>query len=360
MISLAYILLSILWFALIAYACFGGADFGAGIWELFASGKTAQHERELIDEAIGPVWETNHVWLVFLVVGLFSSFPVAFSILSEVLFVPLTLALFGAVLRGAGFIFRTHGLQKQGNSESIWSRIFSVSSLMTPLFLGMSAAAVASGQILVRNGSVATSPLAPLFWITPFSLTIGAMAIALCATLAAIFLTVEATSNKDDELAETFRVRGLIAGGVTAVFGALGLLLSPGAARDLWGGMLNHGIPLVIATMLIGLGAAGTLYFGYYRLSRALIIAETAFLLGTWGVSQIPYIIPPNLTVNAAAGQTSTLVLLLIGIIVGMAIMLPSLGFLFYIFKYGKTMGFFSKGNVPRTKVGGEKLPALK
>lgn len=351
---LPYVILSVLWFALIAYACFGGADFGAGIWEFFAIGPTAQRQRDLIDEALGPVWETNHVWLVFLVVGLFSSFPSAFAILVDVLFVPLTLALLGTVLRGSAFIFRSHGLGKP--VAAIWSRTFSVASLMAPLFLGISAAAVASGQIIVKNGSIDTHLLS-IFWLTPFAIVIGLMAISLCATLAAIYLTVEATNNKEDDLAKAFRVRGLISGAITAVFGTLGLLLSPSAAPNLWQGLLNHALPLVIVTMLIGLAAAATLFFGYYRLARALIIAETAFLLGSWGVSQIPYIIPPNLTIEAAAGEPSTLWLLLIGIIVGMALMLPSLGFLFYVFKYQGTMGFLSRGSVPEPQ---RKIPAVK
>ncbi len=348
--SLVYILLSILWFSLIAYACFGGADFGAGIWELFARGATAQRQRDLIDQAIGPVWEANHVWLIFLVVGLFSTFPMAFAILSLVLFVPLTLALLGSVLRGSGFIFRHYAGKKNGR-ESVWGPVFSVSSVLTPLFLGMSAAAVASGQIVVHNGQPVTPP-SPLFWITPFTVAIGLMALGLCATLAAIFLTVEATDNKDDDLARAFRLRGLISGAITAVFGAVGLLISPMAAPDLWSGLVNHAIPLVIATMVIGLGAAATLFFGYYRLSRALIIAETAFLLGTWGVSQIPYLIPPNLTVNGAAGASSTLLLLLWGIIIGMVIMLPSLGYLFYVFKYKNAMGFLGRAacHMPKGK----------
>lgn len=353
--SLAYIILSILWFSLIAYATFGGADFGAGIWEFFARGATKQRQHDLIDQALGPVWETNHVWLVFLVVGLFSGFPNAFAILVTVLFVPLTLALIGSVFRGSAFIFRTHGL-RQRQTRAFWERMFSLSSVITPFFLGVSAAAVASGKIVVHGNSAAAN--LPWIWLTPFAVTIGCMALALCATIAAIFLTVEATSQKDDELAKAFRVRGLIAGAVAAVLGLLGLILAIQEAPELWTGMVNHAIPLVIATMIIGLVAAVTLFFGYYRVARTFIVAETAFLLGTWGVSQIPYLIPPNLTVDAAAGQPSTLLLLLIGIIVGMVIMLPSMFYLFYIFKFKNSMGLFSRGNVPTEK--GGKLPALR
>src|SRR5436309_1355294 len=190
MISLPYILLSILWLSLIAYAVFGGADFGTGVWDMLAFGSDAQEQRDLIDQALGPVWETNHVWLIFLVVGLFSAFPAPFAVLVTVLYVPLTLALIGVVLRGSAFIFRTHGLRTGKAAMKVWTRVFSFSSVITPFFLGLAAATVAGGQIRVRGGVVQTNLAA--FLITSFALTIGFMAIALCATLAAIFLTVEA------------------------------------------------------------------------------------------------------------------------------------------------------------------------
>src|SRR5438270_6278629 len=125
MITLPYILLTIIWFALIAYAVFGGADFGAGIWDLLAFGPNAERQHDLIDQALGPVWETNHVWLIFLVVGLFSAFPPPFAVLATVLYVPLTLALIGIALRGSAFVFRTHGLRGDKPAMKIWTRVFS-------------------------------------------------------------------------------------------------------------------------------------------------------------------------------------------------------------------------------------------
>ena len=339
--SLPYTMLSILWISLIAYATFGGADYGAGFWDLLAFGENAERHHELINEALGPVWESNHVWLIFLVVGLFSAFPTPFSLLVIVLFIPLTLALVGIVLRGAAFIFRTHGLRAGRPYLQIWTRVFSFSSIITPFFLGLSAAAVASGRIRARGVPVQTD--LGSIWLMPFSLTIGLMAVALCATLAAIFLTVEADDDKDHELAEAYRQRGLIVGAVTAVLGALGLLLSPLDAPVLWRGMLSHGLPLVIVTMLIGIATAAALFFRYYHMARALIIGETAFLLGSWGVAQIPYLVPPDITVEGGAGATSTLLLLLVGIIIGMIIVLPSMLFLFYIFKLKNRMGLLER-----------------
>lgn len=354
-ITLPYVILSILWLALIVYAAFGGADFGAGFWEMLATGPEAARQRDLIDYALGPVWETNHVWLVFLVVGLFSSFPMAFSILVIVLFYPLTLALIGSVLRGSSFIFRTHGLRARP-VVATWNRIFGISSIITPFFLGVSAAAVASGEIRVRGNIQADFGS---LWLTPFALVIGVMAVSLCATLAAVFLTVEATNRKEDDLVIAFRLRALIAGAVTAVLGAVGLGISPIYAPILWHGMLSHALPIVIATMLIGVATAVTLYFGYYRIARTLIVIETAFLLGSWGVSQIPYIIPPDVTVQSAAGQPGTLLLLLIGIIVGLILIVPSIFFLFYVFKFKGSIGILQQGDVPRVN-DAERLPLLK
>lgn len=339
--SLPYIVISIIWFALIAYAAFGGADFGAGIWDLLAVGSQKEYQHQLIDRALGPVWETNHVWLVFLVVGLFSGFPVPFAAIATVLFIPLTLALIGSVLRGSAFIFRTHGLHAQKPAFRLWSRVFSLSSLLTPFFLGLSAAAVAGGQIRVGHGQNVTD-LGSL-WLTPFALTIGAMSVMLCATLAAIYLTVEATNNSEHDLAEAFRIRGLISGAIMALLGLLGLWLSLSAAPLLWHGMLNHAWPLVIATMLIGICAAGTLFFRHYLLARFFIVLETAFLLGSWGVSQVPYLVPPDVTVESGAGAPSTLLLLVIGVSIGLCIILPSIWFLFYIFKAKGGMRLFER-----------------
>jgi cytochrome d ubiquinol oxidase subunit II len=170
------------------------------------------------------------------------------------------------------------------------------------------------------------------------------MAVALCATIAAVFLTVEGTNAKKHDLTELFRTRALIAGAVTAVLGAVGLGLSTLYAPLLWQGMISHTIPLVIATMIIGLATAATIYFRYYRISRILVVGEAAFLLGSWGVSQIPYLVPPDITVDSGAAEPSTLVLLLIGIIVGMIIIIPSISLLFYLLKLKSSMGFFQKG----------------
>jgi cytochrome d ubiquinol oxidase subunit II len=329
--TLSYILLSILWLALITYTVLGGADFGAGMLELFAFGPGGARQDALIDESIGPVWETNHVWLIFLLVVFFTAFPPAFAAINVILFIPLMLAVIGIVLRGASFVFRVHGSIRSIHTIRVLSRIFSVASAMTPFFLALAAAAIASGHIQIQGTNLQTNTGSD--WLTPFALIIGAMALTLCVTMAAIYLTVEATKRGEAELAEEFRRRGLIAGALTVVFGGLGLILSAAENSILWRGMLDHGWPLAIVTTMIGVAAAATLFFKRYQLARILIIGTAAFLLGTWGVSQIPYLIPPDVSVASAASPQSTQVALLIGIIIALIIILPSLWYLFYVFK---------------------------
>jgi len=329
--SVALIALVVLWWGLIAYAVLGGADFGAGVWDLFAFGKLAERQHKLINHALGPVWEANHTWLIFLIVGLFNVFPSAFAALSISLFLPFSIVLIGIVLRGAAFVFRYYAVNEHGPFATWWSHVFSVTSLITPFFLGASAAAVASGTLLTSDGVAR----ADLFgsWTSPFALMIGAMAVVLCATVAAVYLTVEARNDKDEDLAQYYRLRALIAGAATAAFGAMGLFFSVSEAPILWHGMLARALPVVIATMLIGLATAVTLFQRHYRIARVLIIAETAFLLSSWGLSQYPYIIPPQFTIDNSANAPQVIVILLISIGIGLLILIPSLYYLFSVFK---------------------------
>jgi cytochrome d ubiquinol oxidase subunit II len=330
--NVALVALIILWWALITYAILGGADFGAGVWDFFAVGRLADRQRTLINHALGPVWEANHVWLIFLIVGLFTIFPSAFATLSIALFFPFSLALIGIVLRGAAFIYRYYAINAKGRFARLWGQVFSLSSLLTPFFLGASAAAVASGKLLRPNGTADATYIAS--WISPFALIIGFMAISLCATIAAVYLTVEARDTEHDkELTESYRLKALIAGAITAGLGAAGLVLSPAESPILWHGMLIRAWPVVIVTMIIGLATATTLYTRHYSTARILIIAETAFMLGAWGLAQYPYIIPINYTIDNSANDPNVINIVLIGMACGMIILLPSLYYLFSVFK---------------------------
>src|SRR5258708_24571512 len=221
--SVALVALSLVWAGFIAYVALGGADFGAGVWDLLASGPTARRQHQFISRVLGPVWEANHVWLIFLLVGLMNLFPVAFATCMSALFIPLTIALVGIVLRGAGFIFRTHASQDKSMSNRLWSRVFSISSLLTPFFLGVSAAAVAGGQIRT-SGTTQTDLLTG--WISPFSVAVGVMAVAQCATLAAVYLTAEAQAQGEKEFVAAYRLKALISSGLVSVLGILCVALS--------------------------------------------------------------------------------------------------------------------------------------
>jgi cytochrome d ubiquinol oxidase subunit II len=317
---------------LIAYAALGGADFGAGIWDFFALGEQRTRLRALTNTALGPVWETNHVWLIFLIVGLFTVFPSAFAILCVALFIPLTLSLVGIVLRGAALIFRVYEPDRLSPVAEVWSRVFSVASLLTPFFLGTAAAGVASGKLVFANGEVVTDR--GTAWLSLFAIVIGLMAVSLCASLAAVYLAEEASHTPEQtDLAEIYRQRALIAGGVTAGFGAIGLLISPSQAPLLWQGMLNGAWPVVLATMAIGLLTALLLFRRRYSLARWVIILETAFILSSWGLSQYPYILPPSMTIDNSANDPNVVSAFMICVLVGMVLLLPSLYLLFSVFK---------------------------
>src|SRR6266403_592655 len=176
--------------ALIIYALLGGADYGGGVWDLLASGKRAPAQRALIAQAIGPVWEANHVWLILVLVVLFTAFPPAFAAISIALHIPLTLLLIGVVLRGTTFTFRAYDVRRD-DVQRRWSLVFSISSIITPMLLGIVLGAIASGTIRVKDGVVVSGFLKP--WLAPFPFAVGLFALSLFAFLAAVFLTVEST-----------------------------------------------------------------------------------------------------------------------------------------------------------------------
>lgn len=330
-----YAVAVLLWASMIAYAVLGGADFGGGIWNILFLGRDTHKARGLIRGAVGPVWEANNVWLIYIVVGLYAGFPIVAAVMANALLIPLTLTLIGIVLRGASFAFRTH-FGDVVSVASFWGYAFGVASLITPFLLGACAAAVASSQIQVHNGQ---GPVGLVnAWLTPFAITVGIIALAICATIAAIFLTVEAQRINNRELMEAFRRRAFIAGAVTALLGLLGLYFASNEAPVIWNGMLNHGLWAVAMTMLIGIATAAALFFRRYRLARILIVMETASFLGSWGIAQLPYILPPDLTVTQAASPLATMKDFFFSAIVGTLILLPSLWFLFHLFKFQQAM----------------------
>lgn len=330
-LTLAYIIAALIWAALIIYAVLGGADFGGGVWTLLAQGPRPDRQRRLIAQAIGPVWEANNVWLIYVIVATFTAFPIVYSAVSTALFIPVTLALIGIILRGAAFGFSAH-FREAVPVGVAWARAFSVASTITPFLLGTIAGALASGKIHVRaDGTVSANYWAT--WTTPFALSCGAFAVALCAVLAATYLTVEAHDAGDAALEDLFRLKALVAGAVTALLGAIAALLGRAEEPRLWAGLVGRALPLSLGAVLIGLVTAWALLAGRIRLARVLVALETAGIIAAWGVAQAPYLIVPDVTVANAAAPQPTLVAFLIGSILGMVVLLPSLWLLFAVFK---------------------------
>jgi cytochrome d ubiquinol oxidase subunit II len=329
-LTLPDVLAALLALSLNAYVLFGGADFGGGVWDLLASGPRRNRQREVIAHAIGPIWEANHVWLILAIVLTFSCFPPVFARLGTILHIPLTLMLIGIVLRGSAFTFRTYDSQHDA-AQRRWGRIFASASVITPILLGISIGAVASGRVgRDFGGNFAAQFVEP--WLTPFSLSVGLLALTLFAFLAAVFLTLE---TRDRELSEDFRRRALASGIAVFFASALVLLLSHENAPLVRTGLMGSvwAVPLHLATGITAVSVLAALWFRRYRLARLAVGLQVSLIFWGWAVAQYPFLIPPTFTVANTAAPASTLRLTLIALVIGGIILLPSLWYLFQIFK---------------------------
>jgi len=327
---LEFLIAGVLVIALTIYALSGGADFGAGVWDLLASGPRAHEQHELIAHAIGPIWEANNVWLVLVVVVLFTGFPSAFAAILTALFVPMCLMLIGIVLRGSAFAFRSQ-LPQRSRSERLLTRAFAVGSIITPIMLGVSLGTLASGRIQLQNGVVTTGFFDT--WRLPFAWAVGALALALFAYLAALYLAVEAAAQP--ALSGDFRARGLAAAVVAGVLAALVLVLGRAANPPIAADPLGKpwALPLASATLLSALGAAWALWVRRYYLARALGVIQVVLILWGWAAAQYPFLVPPQLSLYDAAAPPATLRLLLIALIAGALVLFPSFYYLYRVFK---------------------------
>lgn len=332
-IGLPEIVAGIMVLALNAYALMGGADFGGGVWDLLASGPRRVEQRELIASSIAPIWEANHVWLIVVVVLLFTAFPAAYSTLGIVLHIPITLMLVGIVLRGSAFVFRSYGSRARAQRRR-WGVAFAIASVVTPLLLGMIIGAVASGEVSAASRRVGVASFRAVFiqsWLAPFPLSVGLFALVLFAFLAAVYLTIEA---KDEELRNDFRSRALIMAVMVGMFAAIALLLSRWAAPRVAAGLTDAPWSwfLHVCTAGAAIIAIASLWRRNYRLARLAAGAQVSFILWGWALSQYPFVMPPTLSIRDAAAPRVTLTLLLIGLGAGALILIPSLRYLFRTF----------------------------
>ena len=312
--------------SLTAYALLGGADYGGGVWDLLASGRTADRQRDTIAHAIGPVWEANHVWLVVAIVILFTGFPRAFAEVSTYLHIPLLFVLIGVVLRGSAFVFRAYG-PDDPRHERFWGRVFAVASTTTPLFLGVIVGAITEGRLpAAAEGSFAAVFIAP--WLTPFSVAVGLFALTLFAYLAAVYLTLEA---RDDDERAAFRVRALLSGVAAGVLAATVLVF---ATADVRSGVIasRWAVPLHVATGVSALAAFACLWLDRYRFARLAAAGQVALILWGWALAQFPYAVRPHLTLRAASAPANVQMALLQVLAVGAIVLFPSLIYLFRVF----------------------------
>jgi cytochrome bd ubiquinol oxidase subunit II len=315
---------AILWIGVTLYVVFGGADFGAGMWDLVAGrSDRAERARALIDHSIAPVWEANHVWLIFVLVVLWTAFPPAFSAVMTTLYVPLALAALGIVLRGSGFAFR-HALP--GPVRAPATRVFGISSLLTPFFMGTVVGAVASGEVPAGGGG---DPISSWTGIVP--LITGVLFVAASAYLAAVFLVRDAGAAGDEALEDYFGRRALaiavIAGGA-AVAGVIALRSD---ARFVYDGLTGPGLPLVIASGLCGVGALVLLARRVTLAIRPLAVAAVVAVVWGFFVAQHPYMLPESLTIDAAVGVSATQTGIIIVFVVAGIVCLPAFGLLYLL-----------------------------
>ena len=315
----------------LAYALLGGADFGGGVWDALASGPRKAEQRRAIALAMGPVWEANHVWLIFVIVVMFAGFPPAYAALSIALFLPFHLVLLGIILRGAAFVFRAHSPESarmEGSGMLRWGAVFGMASVITPVLLGMCLGAVSAGGLRVSGDDVLVQGGPP--WLSPVAIAMGMLALALCAGLAAVYLANET----EGALQEDFRKRALLAGGLVVALAALLLPLLQAQAPHLLRGLLRvRTLPVLIVGALCAVVAGIALLRERYRLARAATVGEAACVVAGWALAQYPFIIYPDVTVMNAAAPRPTLEFILYTMPIGLALLLPSLWLLFRVFK---------------------------
>jgi cytochrome bd ubiquinol oxidase subunit II len=324
----AQALLAVLWVGLTLYALLAGADFGAGFWDLVAGGaRRGQAYRALIEQVIGPVWEANHVWLIFILVLLWTGFPPVFAAVMSTLYLPLTLVALGIIARGAAFAFRKA-------STALWQQrlfggAFALSSVVTPFFLGAVAGAIGSGRVPPGLGAGALVRS----WWNPTSILGGVLAVGSCAYLAAAYLCHDAIRLGRPHLAEGYRRRAIVTGLVVGAVALGGIAVLHGDAPRLFSGLTHRALPLVIASAVAGVASLVLLALKRYLLVRfGAALAVTTILWG-WAVAQYPDMLPPHTSYTSAAANGAVLTATLAVSGIGALVLLPSLAWLLLLFQ---------------------------
>src|SRR5580693_6606512 len=342
--SMAYVPVAFMLAGMAAYTVLAGADFGAGLWTLLAVGRaaSARRLRDQARHAMGPVWEANHVWLIFVIVIAWTAYPVAYGSITSTLAAPLLIAAIGIIFRGAAYALRG-ALDESRFAEYL----FALSSVLTPFALGTAVGAIAIGRVPVGNalGNPVTS------WLNPACVLIGALAVVFSGYLAAVYLAADlgrrsrpggqvaggaggavGVRGEDVTLAEAFRRRALAAGLVCGALALAGLLVMRNSGLN-----LTHGAALALVCVSAAAGLATLVLCWWYRFGLARVtaaLAVAAVVVG-WAAGQAPRLLPGLTVVQAAAGR-STLVALIVAVVGGGVVLVPSLGLLFTLYLRGR------------------------
>ena len=329
---MAEVCLGFIVLGLTAYAVLGSADFGAGFWDLTAGGaRRGGRIRGLVQHSMAPVWEANHVWLIFVLVIAWTAFPIVFGSVFSTLSIPLFLAAIGIIFRGAAFALR--GQAATIREARALGALFALSSVLIPFFLGAALGGIASGRVPVGNatGDAIDS------WVNPTSIFIGALAVLTGAYLAAVFLAGDAVRAAQPDLVRAFRTRALGMGAVSGVAAIGGLVVLRSDAPSLFDGLTSGGgLVMVLASAAAGVATLALVWFERYALARFSAAAAVAAIIVGWVLAQDPYVLPPRLTLDQAAASEATLVAVVIAVGIGMVVLVPSLWLLYRLVLQGR------------------------
>lgn len=324
--------LELVWYVLglglLAYVLTGGADFGAGLWDLLASGPRAKAQRAAIEHGIAPIWEANHVWLIFVIVVVFTVFPDAFATLCIAFHVPLLLVLLGIVMRGSAFVFRAYSLAPEAN-RSRWGHVFAWASSITPVFLGMTLGGMSSGLVRVENQVVVSGYFAG--WTTLFALSLGLFTLALFALLAATYLCVDGPRN----LQSDFKIRALATECAAGLLAVLVLWRAHADAPLLWKRMSGIELfwPAQFAAAALAVVIVVMLAFEQFRIARIAVVLQVALVVVLWGWAMNGDLILHAANIHSSGARAETVEGVLPALVVGFALCLPALAYLFRVFK---------------------------
>jgi cytochrome d ubiquinol oxidase subunit II len=320
----------VLFMGITAYALFGGADFGAGFWDLTAGGtERGARPRQVIDHSIAPVWEANHVWLIFSFVVLWTCFPEAYASITLTLFIPLTIAALGIVLRGSSFAFRKAVTRTRYRRD--FGAVFATSSVLVPYCMGAVAGAIASGR--VPAGGKAGDPWTS--WMNPTSILGGVLAVCVVAYLAAAYLVRDAGRLSDNRMVEYFRARAIGSGVVAGAIAFVGIFVLRADAGYLFDGLTSRALPLVVLSVAAGVASLVQLRRRDPRGARLAAIVAVGSVVVAWGIAQWDYILPESLTVQQGAAPSGTITAVLIATGLAVVLIFPAFALLYTLDQRG-------------------------